>query len=132
MTMGEYIRKLRTGENKYGKIFSQQQLGEMLNPPVYRSAVNKWELGEVVNLKRCHIEQIADIFGIQPSELMCFDSIYDGVRISEEVRAIEMVQKLFGKKSVKVLQYFNELNDVGQKKILNEITDMAQLSKYTE
>jgi len=130
VTMGEYIKRLRMGENKYGRKFSQHELGQMLNPPVYRSAVNKWESGEVVNIKRSHIEQLAEIFGILPIDLMCFDSKYDGKRISEEIAAVEAVHKLFGRQAVLILQYFDELNDIGKEKILDDIMDMVQLPKY--
>lgn len=131
MTMGEYIKYLRTGGNKFGKVFSQEELGHMLNPPVYRSAVNKWEKGTVVNIKREYIEQLATIFNVEPTELMCFESKYNEEKISEEVATIESVQKLFGRSSVQVLHYFNELNEFGKEKALNTILDMLELPKYT-
>lgn len=131
MTMGEYIKNLRMGKNKFGKIFSQHELGQMLNPPVYRSAVNKWESGEVVNLKRCHIEQLAEIFGIQPTDLMCFEYKVDEKQVSEEVMIAESIQKLFGKQAVLLLQYFSELNDIGKEKVLDDVADMTNLPKYT-
>ena len=103
----------------------------MLNPPVYRSAVNKWELGEVINIKRHYIEQLAEIFGVTPTELMCFGTKYNEEQISEEVAAIESIQRLFGKQAVQVLQYFNELNQIGRKKALNDLADLTELPKYT-
>lgn len=132
MTMGEYIKKCRTGNNKYGKMWSQDELGHSLNPPVNRSAVNKWEMGTVENIKRCHIEQMAEMFGITPADLMCFESRFDEGAISEELAVIESVQKLFGRSSVQVLQYFNELNEFGKEKALNDILDMLELPKYTK
>ena len=97
MTMGEYIKKLRTGDNVYGKKWSQEELGAALNPPVNRAAVNKWETGLVENLKRTHIQQLAKMLGINACELMCFDDQIDSSKISEEVKVIENIQKLFGK-----------------------------------
>ena len=132
MTMGEYIKKLRSGNNIYGRKWSQEELGSMLNPPVNRAAVNKWETGQVVNIKRCHIEQMAELFGIHPIDLMCFDSNADGKRIAEEIAMAESIHKLFGREAVLLLQYFNELNDLGKEKILNEITDISELPKYTK
>lgn len=132
MTMGEYIRYLRTGGNKFGKVYSLEELGKMLNPPVYRSAVNKWEMGTVVNIKREYIEQLSEIFAVEPTELMCFESKFNEEQISEEVKAIELIQKMFGKQSVQVLQHFTELNKAGKQKILNDIIDMTELPKYTE
>ena len=130
--MGEYLKALRKGENKYGKIYSQDDLGQMLNPPVYRSAIHKWESGTVQNIRRSYIEQLAEIFGVKPSELMCFESKYDEKQISEEVKVIESVRKIFGKDAVKLLQYFNELNDEGKQKALNNVGDLTEIAKYTE
>lgn len=132
MTMGEYIKTLRCGGNKYGKKYSQEELGQMLKPPVYRSAVNKWEKGLVVNIKRDYIEQIATIFGVDPTDLMCFESKYDEGQISEEVKVVEQLNKYFGKEAVQLLQYFTELNDAGKQKALNDIADLTEIPKYSK
>lgn len=129
--MGEYIKELRTGGNRFGRKWSQEELGHSLNPPVNRCAINKWEKGRVENIKRTHIEQLSVLFGIQPSELMCFESKYDEEQISEEVRTIEAVQKVFGNNAVQLLNYFSQLNDVGKEKILNDVIDLTELPKYT-
>lgn len=129
--MGEYINYLRTGGNQYGKKWSQEELGQLLDPPVNRGAVNKWELGKVENLKRTHIEQLSRIFGVTPCELMCFESEYDEQQISEEVKVIEQIQKVFGNDAVQVLQYFYDLNEVGKEKALEDLGDLTQLAKYT-
>ena len=130
MTMGEKIKKLRNGQNTYGKKWSQEELGAALNPPVNRAAVNKWETGMVENIKRTHIQQLAKMFGITPCELMCFDDQIDSSKVSEEVKVIEQVQNLFGKDAVRLLQYFHELNEVGKQKALENIDDLTELQKY--
>lgn len=127
MTMGEYIKKLRLEHE-----WSQEELGKMLIPPVNRAAVNKWETGQVENIKRNHIEQLAEKFGVKPCELMCFESKVDEEQVSQEVKVLEQIQKLFGKDAVEVLRYFNELNDLGRQKALEDLGDLVQLSKYTE
>ena len=132
MTMGEYIKKLRTGNNIYGKKWSQEELGAALSPPVNRAAVNKWETGMVENLKRTHIEQLAKMFGVRPCELMCFDDQIDSSKISREVKVIEQIQDVFGKDAVQLLQLFNELNEIGKQKALEDIGDLTELPKYTE
>lgn len=127
MTMGTYIKKLR---KEMG--ISQEELGKSLNPPVKKAAVNKWETGQVENIKRCHIEQMSVIFHISAGELMCFDDRFDSAKAAEETKAIELVQKHFGKDAVHVLQMFMELNQTGQQKVLEDLSDMTELSKYTE
>ena len=130
--MGEYIKKLRCGGNKYGRKWSQEELGHSLVPPVNRSAVNKWEHGMVENIKRTHIEQLAKMFGVTPSELMCFDSQYDVEQIAKEVKLIEDIQNHFGKDAVDLLRMYCELNDEGKEKALDNIGDLTEVPKYTD
>ena len=132
MTTGEYIKWCRLGNNKYGTIWTQEELGLLLDPPVKRAAINKWELGTVVNIRKPYIEQMAKIFGIQPGDLMCFDERYDTASMTEELATIESIQKLWGRSSVQILQYFNELNEHGKEKIMMEILDMLGLPKYSK
>ena len=126
MEMGDYIKRLRTGENKYDKKMTQEELGKMLNPKVGRGAINKWESGEVENIRRTHILQMAEIFGVQPYDLMCFDE----ERIGEEVKVIEQVQKTFGKDAVALLNYFYNLNDLGKEKALEALSDLTEHPRF--
>lgn len=125
MTMGQYIKYLREELH-----MSQEELGQSLKPPVNRAAVQKWETGQVENIKRCHIQQLSEKFGIKPSELMCFDDRFDSPIIAEEVKTIEMVQKNFGDQAVRLLKYFELLNELGKKKTLDDVQDLSELTKY--
>ena len=131
MKTGNLIRHLRTGHNKYERKWTQGELGASLNPPVNRAAVNKWETGMIKNIKKHYIEQLAKLFGVTPTELMCFDDQIDSSKISEEVKVIEQIQSLFGKDAVQLLQYFNELNEDGRQKALETISDLVEHPKYT-
>lgn len=131
MKTGYYIKKLRTGNNIHGKKWSQEELGKMLNPPVNRSAINKWEIGRTKSIKKSYIEQLAKIFGVSPSDLMCFDDQIDSEQVAEEVKVIEQVQKYFGKDAVQLLQLFNELNINGRQKALEDLGDLTEHPKYT-
>lgn len=124
MTMGEYIKVLRKNKD-----LTQEQLGQKLNPPVNRAAINKWETGQVENIKRSYIEQMSILFNVRPCDLMCFDQEQ---QISEDVKAIEMVQHRFGKDAVRLLDYYTRLNDTGKEKALETLEDMTDLPKYTE
>jgi transcriptional regulator with XRE-family HTH domain len=131
MKTGNLIKHLRTGHNKHGRKLTQTELGAALNPPVNRAAVNKWETGMVKNIKKQYIQQIANIFEITPTELMCFDDQIDSSKVSEEVKVIEQVQRLFGTDAVQLLQLFNELNEDGKQKALESIGDLVDHPKYT-
>ena len=129
MTMGEYIKHLRTGHNIYGRKWSQEELGASLNPPVNRSAVNKWESGLVENLKRTHVIQLAHLFGVNPCELMCFEESNDS-NVSDDAIAIERIQNMFGSDALELLQRFDKLNEVGRKKAIETLDDMIEHPKF--
>ena len=121
MTMGEYIKELRNGSNPYGKKLTQEELGLLLEPKVNRAAINKWETGQVENIKRNHIVQLARIFGITPCELMCFET---EVKISKEVKIIEDIQEVFGDDAVELLRNFYNMNATGKEKVMEYINDV--------
>ena len=131
MKTGNLIRHLRTGNNKYGKKLTQAEVGAALNPPVQRAAVNRWESGLTKQIDKNYIQQLATMFGVTPTELMCFDDQIDSSKVSEEVKVIEAVQGEFGKDAVQLLQWFNELNEDGKQKALEAISDLADHPKYT-
>ena len=127
MAMGQYIKHLRENAG-----LSQEELGKSLNPPVNRAAVQKWETDKVENIKRTHIQQLARKFGVSPCELMCFDDRFDSAKAAEETKTLELVQKNFGKEAVKVLQMFCKMNQSGQQKVLEDMSDMTELPKYIQ
>lgn len=61
--MGNIIKKLRTDKG-----ITQEQLAEILG--VSRSAVVKYELGIVDNMKRSTIQKLAEYFNVKPSYVM--------------------------------------------------------------
>ena len=65
MTTGEIIKKLRIEKG-----LSQEELGAMVG--VQRAAINKYEKGLVVNLKRPVIEKLAYSLGVSPTVIMGF------------------------------------------------------------
>ena len=130
--MGEYIKKLRTGNNKYGKKMTQGELGAALNPPVKRAAVNKWESGMNQNIKIQYIQQMANIFGITTTELMCFDNQIDFPKDSEEVNVIEQVQSVLNtlsevikdKEFIQLFESYRLLNDKNKQIVKRLIEDL--------
>lgn len=132
MKMGEYIKHLRKGGNAYGKKLSQEQLGQLLDPPVNRAAIHKWEHGLVATIKRPYVLQLAEIFGADPNDLMCFDSEFNEEKIAEEVKVIEQVQQVFGKEAVQVLKYFSDLNEEGRKKALDDLIYLSEHPRYID
>lgn len=101
MTMGELIKYHRKELD-----LSQEELGQMLKPPVNRAAINKWENGTVENIKRTHIQQMAKIFDMSPCELMAFDFKNNSNKLtSEQAELIELFDSLTKEGRQEVIKY---------------------------
>ena len=138
MKMGERIKALREE-----KKMSQEELGKLCG--VNRAAVNKWETGQVENIKRSTIQKLSEIFNKTPCFIMCFDEdnkasteqlqAFDqqynqNNELAEEVKVIEGIEKFFGSSAVEIVELFNELNELGKMKAIENLTDLTELSKY--
>lgn len=124
MTMGERIRTLRKQHR-----MSMEELGSKIG--VGKSAILKYEKGEVENLPRSTIEKLAIIFGVSPSYLMCFDQWDENSEhLSDEVKLIERIQTKWGKNMVAMMQHFSELNEDGQKALLDVAESLNLLDKF--
>lgn len=64
--MGERIRNLRKEKG-----LTQEELGKYIG--VKKSAIMKYEKGEVQNMKRSSIEILSKLFNVSPSYLMCLE-----------------------------------------------------------
>ena len=64
--MGDRIKSLRISHN-----MTQEELGKKIG--VQKSAIRKYEKGEVINIKRATIETLSKIFNVSPSYLMCIE-----------------------------------------------------------
>jgi transcriptional regulator with XRE-family HTH domain len=124
MTMGERIRVLR----KQHKM-SMEELGSYLG--VGKSAILKYEKGQVENLPRSTIEKMAILFGVSPSYIMCFDEWDKNSEVlSDEVMLIERIQAKWGKEMIQIMQNYYELNEDGQKTLQNISESLTELSKF--
>lgn len=124
MTMGQRIRILR----KQHKM-TQEELGSKIG--VGKTAIVKYEKGQVENLPRSTIEKMAILFGVSPSYLMCFDQWEENEQmLSDEVILIERIQAKWGKDMVFLMQHYAELNDKGKAALLELSNDFCHLDKY--
>lgn len=68
MNIGDRIKILRNQNN-----LTQEELGVKIG--VKKAAIQKYESGQVENIKRTTIEKLSNIFNVSPSYLMGFDDI---------------------------------------------------------
>lgn len=120
MTMGEYIKQLRTERE-----WSQDELGKKVG--VNRAAVQKWEKGSVENIKRTTIKKLSDVFGVSPCDLMKWDE-----EPEQKINPINLIKEKYGSDTYELIELFSKLNEKGKSKVLEELRDTAALPKYTE
>lgn len=101
MTMGEKIKQLRIDAE-----MTQEELGKILG--VQKSAIRKYEKGEVTNIKRSTIKKLAETFNISPAELMCFDDKYDSDELSKDVIRCDDFSQRDERDIAKLLSFANE------------------------
>ncbi|MBQ8616542.1 MAG: helix-turn-helix transcriptional regulator [Clostridia bacterium] len=124
MSMGDRIRYLRESRG-----MTQEELGAKIG--VQKSAIRKYEKGEVENIKRSSIKIMADLFGVSPCYLMGWDEEDERINeLSEEVKFIEKIQAQYGKEAVQLLSALVQLNDMGKQKALENIQDLLDVPKY--
>lgn len=123
MTMGERIHNLRKKHR-----MTQAELAERLG--VGRSAVLKYEKGEVKNIPYDTIVKMATIFGVTPAYIQCFDGWDNEKQLSDEVALIERIQAKWGKNMIALMQNFSELNEAGQNTLITVSESLTLLDKY--
>ena len=128
MTMGESIKHYR---KQIG--LTQEELESKLHPPVQRAAVNKWERGIVSNIKRSYIQQLASLFNVSPSELMCFDTSkgQNDNQLSQK-NLTDQVKEAYGQTALDALALYTQLDSDDQGEIRGEMKQMLKASKYME
>ena len=116
MTTGEKIKQLR---KKLG--MTQEELGNLIG--VQKAAINKYETGVVVNLKKSTIASLARALHVSPVELLSPEDSADFQPVTDEARilakgidklppeqreqALAVVRAMF----VKYADYFDKEND---------------------
>ncbi len=140
MTTGDKIKQLRKQAN-----MTQTELGKKLG--VQQSAIRKYEHGDIINIPYKTIQKIAEIFSVTPEYLVGWDSSVESSpataediekwdanakQVADTVHLIEQIQGKWGDSAVTLLRLFNQLNEQGQNKILDNINDLLMIDQYTK
>lgn len=112
MTVGDRIK-----QHRLEKGWTQEELGKHLG--VGKAAIQKYESGQVQNLKSSTIKTLCELFNARP-----FDFIFDDLDY-EEKPEIEIVNA-----KTNLLKVFTTLNVAGQQKIIEYAADLSEISKY--
>lgn len=126
---GTKIKELRKQNG-----WTQEELGEKLG--VKKAAIQKYEKGEIVNLKLATIKKLCEIFDVPPGRLIFpeaeeLDKKFNSRELSFEVKVIEDIEAMYGMQALEMICNFTKLNDKGKDQALEMIEDMSSLEKYT-
>ncbi len=119
MTVGERIKQLRKEKG-----LTQTELGELLG--VKKAAVQKYESGQVQNLKQSTITKLCEIFNRHPGHFI-FDDPELEKQLKDDIVLIETIQNRFGNEVVSIIEVVIELNDANKNKVLDYANDIAVL-----
>ncbi|KRM95985.1 phage repressor like XRE family transcriptional regulator [Liquorilactobacillus aquaticus DSM 21051] len=97
--MGERLKRLRTSLG-----LTQEELGNRIG--LKRAAINKYEKGNVENMKRSTIEKLSSIFNVTPAYLMALDenepdilSIYNKLHHSRQAYVYDVAKAQLNEQS---------------------------------
>ena len=120
MNIGDKIRSARINKG-----MTQEELGKLLG--VQRGAINKYEKGVVVNIKRSTLQRISEILEIRPSELIFEEEINN-----DPVGTAELHFEILMDEDIKdIFEDFKTL-DATQRRIVKDLVHNMAEAKKTE
>lgn len=125
MSVGSTIRKLRMEKG-----MTQGELGELLG--VKKAAVQKYESGQVQNLKQETIRKLCEVFGKNPSVF-----IFDNNVLKNELDLLEAIESYYGEGVIHLLEAYENLNDENRLRLedylsLLIVTQSVTYSRHSE
>ena len=126
MSVGLTIKKLRQEKG-----LTQEELGALLG--VKKAAVQKYESGQVQNLKHSTIKRLCEIFGKNPA-VFIFNEVemLNEEQLAQEVGLLDEIQRSYGKEVIELLQYFVALDEAGKLKVLDYVSDLEALQSLRD
>lgn len=112
MTVGERIKTYRLNRG-----WTQEELGKQLG--VGKAAIQKYESGQVQNLKSTTIKTLCEIFNARPFDFIFDDFAEDKPEIIIHNSAYDELMKLLPK-----------LNSAAYRKLIDYGSDLYEIPKY--
>jgi transcriptional regulator with XRE-family HTH domain len=107
--MANRIKELRKKAD-----MTQEEVGALIG--IKKSAVAKYESGDIENIKRASVEKLADFFGVTPAYLLGWSNTETELT-SEEFELVNI---------------FDKLNDRGKREAHKRVKELTYFNKYTE
>lgn len=122
MQIGEKIKLLRIANE-----MTQQDLGEILG--VNKATIQKYECGNIQNLKTSHIKKLCDVFNKQPN---FFFFEYDDLPVNHDLdKLIIFIEHYYGKSAANIFENCLLLDDKNKNKLLDaHLNDKIETATY--
>lgn len=118
--VSERIKRLRIASG-----MTQEQLGEKLG--VGKATVQKYESGQIQNLKTAHIRKLCELFKKRPHYFI-FDDLEKYECETEKLN--EKIETGYGAMLAATLRIGLRLNQKGRERLLDYAADLAEIEKY--
>lgn len=112
MKTSEKIKTLRIAKG-----ISQEALGELVG--VKKAAINKYETGRVVNIKRSTLQKLAVALGVTPADLL------DDADPAQAPASLNLTAS-----EEALLSDFRQLNEEGRDKVAEYTSDLVASGRY--
>lgn len=115
MTVGDKIKQLRKEKG-----LTQEELGDLLG--VKKAAVQKYESGQVQNLKQATIKKLCEVFNKYPYYFI-FDDLDTTLeeQLRKEVPFVETIQKRYGEEVYHIFEVVIDLDADLLKKVVEYV-----------
>lgn len=118
--VSERIKKLRVKKG-----LTQEQLGEILG--VGKATVQKYESGQIQNLKTAHIKKLCELFGKKPHYFI-FDDL-DKYENNDE-KIFDKISATHGDIIAQIFKRSLTLNEKGREMLLQCAIDLNEIERY--
>lgn len=104
-----------------------------------RTGLSKAQISQYVNgvyeAKQTALYKLAVALNVSEAWLMGHDVPMGRLLVSknqEQTTMFEQIQLYFGSEAVEIMQLFVQLNDQGKQRAIESVSDLIEISKYTE
>lgn len=122
MKVGDKIKKYRLEKG-----MTQEEVGKHLG--VGKAAVQKYESGQVQNLKAAHIKKLCMLFNRRPWDFI-FDDDDEPKPADFKMNDMTILKDVVGAEWLIILEDLQKINELGQTKIKEYIRDIAKIDEY--
>jgi transcriptional regulator with XRE-family HTH domain len=117
----------RIKEKRLERGMTLLEVAEVLG--VKEATMQRYESGDIKNIKHETISILANTFGCSPAYLMGWTDI---ASVTEDADGNVTIDPIYKKDEKKLLREFQKLNDIGRQKAIERVSEITEISRYTK